>query len=777
MPKPKHQKSKNQKNDVKARSKPNPPAQKQQHWLYIHSKSITLSPCIRVSLPLAQKLGKDHFGQWCIAITLDRVYYGKTRACSNGLNASEFQSESLTNSPQFTTISTNISRAPTSHEISMWEQKQDLVDSLYPVALMKTLSVSKLSRALRLVIEIVHLKQISFCKQDTPVSITPNVVLRILVDTVVSAGCTIDDTIFNGNYKVKIHLTETLDGDIDTDVIVHKNTNVDIYTPSKLDANQDKMAAENKPIQPQSKISTGSDHVYKSLLQLVTYPLRYAKTLSKLNIDVPKAVLLSGPPGVGKTSVVSSVAEACQAKLFVINASDVFGGGIGESEERLRQRFDEARKATVQFPNDPVILFIDEIDVLAPRREGNSSGSTTMVAQFLTLMDGMMGRGRVFIVAATNRSSALDPALRRPGRFDREIVMNFPSESQRLEILRELTKKLKLSPTVDLFRLSVTTIGYVGADLAALCREAALLSALSSSIVTTQDHFDIALKKLPGASVLRGTRPVIESTRWDAIGGLESVKLVLRQAIEWPILYKDTFKRLGLRACRGILMYGPPGCSKTTLVRTVASTSNASFFTLNTASLYSAYLGDSERIVRSLFQRARSASPAVVFIDEVDTIIGKRSMGTEGTGDAVQERILSSLLNEMDGIESAAGVLVLAATNRPDLIDEALLRPGRFDRVVYVPPPSDTLARQRILEIYTTGMLLCPKLNLEDIASQCEMYTGADLKSLCREAALCAIRSSQSELCLDHFLKAMKNVLPTLSVEMMHQYQEFSKRF
>nr|KAJ3410984.1 hypothetical protein HK105_002756 [Polyrhizophydium stewartii] len=427
-------------------------------------------------------------------------------------------------------------------------------------------------------------------------------------------------------------------------------------------------------------------------------------------------------------------------------------------------------------------------------------------------MDGMAPRSRVVVLAATNRPNAIDPAVRRPGRFDREITMDVPSEGARLAMLKALAfgrgggrgdngadnqddkddshdsgssdQQSVLAADVDLTRVARATNGFVAADLAALWRETATAAAIDvgTTGAIEQRHFEAALARVGGPALTRGyARPLdAAGTAWNDIGGLEPVKLALRQAVEWPLVHRATFARLGLRPCRGVLLYGPPGCSKTSLVRAVAATANAAFFSISGAAVYSAYVGESERIVRSLFQRARAASPSVVFIDEIDTIVGKRALGGGGGGgggDTVQERILSALLNEMDGIESARDVLVLAATNRPDMIDAALMRPGRFDRVIYVPPP-DAAARLAILEIRTRGMPLEQGgVDLAAIAARCDMFTGADLGAVCREAATAALRAGDRAVRQAHFEAALEHIVPTLSAEMLAQYQAFAERF
>ncbi|KAG9301685.1 hypothetical protein G9A89_016756 [Geosiphon pyriformis] len=505
----------------------------------------------------------------------------------------------------------------------------------------------------------------------------------------------------------------------------------------------------------------GLEKAYESLLEIVSYPLLYPHLLKRLNIECPKGVLLYGPPGVGKTYLVATISKAFNAKMVKVHGSEIYGPYVGESEAKLREKFKFAEQLTLQ-EDCPVILFIDEVDALTPHRKEAQIHESRVVAQLLTLMDGMESRGRLVIIAATNRPNAIDPALRRPGRFDREISIDVPTEEDRQKILRTQTRKMPLNEDVNLEILAKMTNGYE--------RE--------------RKDFENAMGTVR-PSLQRGFYLEIEKTTWEDIGGLEDVKKKLKQAVEWPIKYRQTFERLGLLPPRGILLYGPPGCSKTTLVKVIASTSGATFLSLNGAQLYSSLLGDSEKHIRVTFQRARSATPSIVFFDEIDAIVGKRLMGetyrdgtSGGGGDSVQERVLSMLLNEMDGVESATSVLVVGATNRPDMLDAALLRPGRFDKLVYVPPP-DLPSRRQILAIHTLRMPLLPDVDLDEIAQQTNMYTGADLKNVCREAAMTALRESRDadQVTMNHFLEALKIVRPSLTEEMLGQYKDIHKKY
>ncbi|CEP16301.1 hypothetical protein [Parasitella parasitica] len=503
---------------------------------------------------------------------------------------------------------------------------------------------------------------------------------------------------------------------------------------------------------------------YRGLYEVVCFPFLYKDWIKQLGIECPKGVLLYGPPGVGKTFLVSSIAKKCNAKMFTIQGSEVFGPFLGESEERLRAKFTDAKNYAIN-ENVPVVLFIDEIDALTPKRDSARSHENRMVAQLLTLMDGIESRGRLVIVGATNRPNSIDPALRRPGRFDREIHMEPLSAIDRYSLIETQTAKMPLGSSVDMEALASMTNGYVAADINSMCREAAMSAVRRASKKGDPPHSRLQVSMLDfknafaaiGPSMTRGFQVQVDQMKWDDVGGLEDVKKRLKQAVEWPLRYKNSFQRLGLKPPRGILLYGPPGCSKTTLVKVIASSANVSFLSINGAQLYSPFVGDSEKVVRTTFQKARASAPAIIFLDETEAIVGKRNMGNGGSsGDSVQERVLSSLLNEMDGVESADSVLVVGATNRPDMLDAALMRPGRFDQALYVPPP-DEKARLEILKIHTKHIPLDVDVDLPNIAKRTNYYTGADLQNVCREAAMVALRK----------LNTAANVLPALHAIMI----------
>lgn len=498
----------------------------------------------------------------------------------------------------------------------------------------------------------------------------------------------------------------------------------------------------------------GLHRVIRRIREMIELPLRYPEVFERLGIDPPKGVLLHGPPGCGKTLIARAVAHETSAYFLHINGPEVIDKWYGASEAHLRNFFDDARK------HAPAILFIDEIDALAPKREemsGDRQVERRVVAQLLALMDGLESRGNVMVIAATNIPNTLDPALRRPGRFDREITIGVPDRDGRREILEIHTRGMPLANDVNLDRLAAITHGFVGADLEALCREAAMgalrrilpdidfaqaripYERLIALEVTSAD-FSSALAEVE-PSAIREVFTEVPEVKWEDVGGLEEVKRLLIEAVEWPLRHNLLFKQAGVRSPKGILLHGPPGTGKTLLAKAVARQSETNFIAVKGPQLLSMWVGESERGVREVFRKARQAAPCIVFFDEIEALAPLRSSG----GDTqVTERIVSQLLTEMDGIEELKGVVVLAATNRLDRVDPALLRPGRFDFLVDLPLP-DSQARLQILHIHARGMPLAEDVSLEALAAETEGQAGADLEGLCHRAALLAIREYLEE--------------------------------
>ncbi|KAJ3319614.1 hypothetical protein HDV06_006176 [Boothiomyces sp. JEL0866] len=527
------------------------------------------------------------------------------------------------------------------------------------------------------------------------------------------------------------------------------------------------------PLEPKQSDAPELPKTNSELSDIILYSVRYHNAVQKLGIDLPKGILLYGSPGVGKTSAVVRVAKDFAIEMVIINGVDILKGGKGDGEKELRLAFAKAQEFSIQN-NKPSIIFIDEIDSIAPSRE-QSPESSSMVAQLLTLMDGIESRGKLIVIGATNRPNSLDSALRRPGRFDRELEIKVPNKKDRFEALQQLTDNFEIHDDVDFELIAENTNGFVMADLVSLIREVAMIASLNNRTILNFRDFLDGLKK-NGPSILRSSQIELEKLDWSDVGGVAHIKKVLQQAVEWPLLYKEKYSALGLKPPRGILLYGPPGNAKTTLVKILACRLGSTFLTVSGASMYSSLLGESEAQIRQLFRNARSAAPSIIFLDEIDALVGKRGFASGKSGDSVQERILSTLLNEMDGIELAKDVLVVGATNRPDLVDAALLRPGRFDKVILVPAPNQQ-ARKEILQVYTRKMPVS-NLDYDLIASETACFTGADLKSLCRETALNQLRSNNEEkLTTRDFLMTIKSISPSLSLEMIQQYDEFQKQF
>ncbi len=520
--------------------------------------------------------------------------------------------------------------------------------------------------------------------------------------------------------------------------------------------------------------------------EMVELPLKHPELFRRVGIDPPKGVLLYGPPGCGKTLIAKAVANESGAHFISIQGPEIMSKFYGESEKRLREIFEEAQR------NAPSIIFIDEIDSIAPKREEvTGEVERRVVAQLLSLMDGLQGRGEVIVIGATNRPDALDPALRRPGRFDREIEIGVPTVEGRKEILQIHTRNMPLAKDVDLDELARITHGFVGADLAALCREAAMAALrrylpeidLDQEMIPTEvlEKIEVQMRdfrealKVVQPSALREVRLEVPDVRWDDIGGLEEVKRELIEVVEWPLKYPESFSRLGLTPPRGVLLYGPPGCGKTLLAKAVATESEANFIAVKGPEIMSKWVGESEKAIREIFRKARQAAPCIIFMDEIDAIVPIRGMGY---GDSrVTERVISQLLTEMDGMQMLKDVVVIGATNRPDILDPAVMRPGRLERLVYVPPP-DYGGRLEILKVHTRRMPLAEDVDLADIARRTEGYSGADLEAVVREAGLQALREdiNAEKVYGRHFERALEKIKPSLTKELVRFYENIAKK-
>jgi transitional endoplasmic reticulum ATPase len=528
----------------------------------------------------------------------------------------------------------------------------------------------------------------------------------------------------------------------------------------------------------------GIKNVVEKVREMIELPLRHPEIFERLGIDPPKGVLLYGPPGTGKTLLAKAVANESGANFFSISGPEIFSKFYGQTEENLRKIFEDAEK------NAPSIIFIDEIDAIAPKREEvTGEVERRTVSQLLTLMDGLKSRGKVIVIAATNRANALDPALRRAGRFDREIEIPVPDREGRLEIFKIHTRNMPLKD-VDLNWLADITYGYVGADIMALCKEAAM-SALRrvlpeikwkteeelpkeviEKLVVKKEDFENALKVVE-PSAMREVLVEIPKVKWEDVGDLEEAKQQLKEMVEWPLKNPESFEKMGITPPKGILLYGPPGTGKTLLAKAVANESGANFISVKGPEVFSMWFGESERRLRELFRRARQVAPAIIFLDEIDALAPKRGYYR---GSAATETIVSQLLTELSGIEETKNVVVIAATNRPDMIDSALLRPGRIDRFVLIPPPN-AKARVEILKIHTRNMPL-KGVDLKEIAEKTEGFSGADLEALCREAAMNALREDIKAKAVEkkHFEEALKKITPSLTKDVQAYYEKFVER-
>ena len=519
--------------------------------------------------------------------------------------------------------------------------------------------------------------------------------------------------------------------------------------------------------------------------EMIELPLKHPELFRRLGIDPPKGVLLHGPPGTGKTMIAKAVATEVNAHFKSINGPEIISKYYGESEKQLREIFDEAAE------NSPAIIFVDESESICPKREDVSGEvERRVVAQMLTLMDGMQGRDNVVVIGATNRRDALDPALRRPGRFDREIEIGVPDRDGRQEIMDVHTRQMPISEDFEINWVLDNTYGFVGADLAALVREAAMRALrrylpeieleeetippeVLEKMEVRMDDFKEAIKDVE-PSALREIYVEIPEVTWEEVGGLHEVKDRLKESVEWPLTQPELFEHFGIKPPRGIVLFGAPGTGKTLLAKAIANEAQANFISIKGPELISKWVGESERAIREIFKKAKQSSPAIIFLDEFESIASMRSSNSDGSGSDVSNRVVNQLLASMDGVESLDGVIIVAATNRPEMIDPALLRSGRFERVLHVPPP-DLGARESIFSIHSEGMPLS-KFSAKDIIGGLDGFTGADIEAVCREAALICMRAKKKKVTKSHFEEAIKRVRPTVTPEMLDYYQKMETR-
>jgi transitional endoplasmic reticulum ATPase len=536
----------------------------------------------------------------------------------------------------------------------------------------------------------------------------------------------------------------------------------------------------------------GLSEEIKKVREMIELPLKHPEIFEKLGIEAPKGVLLHGPPGTGKTLLAKAVASETNSHFILINGPEVISKFYGESEANLRKKFEEAEK------NAPAIIFFDEIDAIATKREeAKGDVEKRVVAQLLGLMDGLKSRGKVIVIAATNMPNLLDPALRRPGRFDREIEIGVPGKEGRHEILKIHTRNMPLSKDVKLKDIAKITHGFVGADLNALAKESAMIvlrrvlpdlkkagveegqsipTEILEKLMVTQKDFLEALK-IVRPSAMREVLVETPDVTWNDVGGLEEVKEKLKEAVEWPLNKPEAFKRMGIRPPRGILLYGPPGTGKTLLAKAVAKESESNFILVNGPSLLSKWVGESEKAVRHIFRKARQTSPTILFFDEIDALVPRRGR-SNGDGSQATEKIVNQMLTEMDGLESLNDVLIIGATNRPDIVDPALLRQGRFDRIIFT-PVSDEEGRKKIFEIYLKKMPVNKDVDSAKLADKTKGYVGSDIEGVCREAAMIALREDikSKEVKMDHFMKALEVVRASVDKEIIDTYKQLENYF
>ncbi len=560
--------------------------------------------------------------------------------------------------------------------------------------------------------------------------------------------------------------------------VVGQNTEVELHE-SPVDVS--KLEGVTNLVDVSYEDIGGLKEEVKKVREMIEIPLKRPELFEKLGIAPPKGVLMHGPPGTGKTLLAKAVASESDAHFILINGPEIMSKYVGGSEENLREYFEEAEA------NSPSIIFIDELDAIAPKREEtNGETERRTVAQLLTLMDGLKSRGQVVVIGATNRPDSLDPALRRPGRFDREIEIGVPDADERREVLEIHTRNMPIEEDVDLNKLANTTHGFVGADLESLCKEAAMRvvrrilpeiktddeeipEEVLKKIIVTKDDFKSALKEIQ-PSALREVLVQVPNVKWDDVGGLDDAKQELKEAVEWPLKYPENFQKLGINPPKGVLLYGIPGTGKTLLAKAVAHESEANFISIKGPELLSKWVGESEKGVREVFRKAKQTAPTVIFFDEIDSIASTRS-GNDGDS-GVTKRVVNQLLTEMDGLEELEDVAIIAATNRPDIIDPGLMRPGRFDRHIKVDTPSEE-ARLAIFEVHTKGMPLASDVDLKKLAKSTDGYVGADIEAVCREAAMLTLRNDMesSEIPNKYFKEAIEKVKPANNAdEQLVQY-------
>ncbi len=559
--------------------------------------------------------------------------------------------------------------------------------------------------------------------------------------------------------------------------IVHIDENTEVELRAEYEEPRDARAVVNYDD------VGGMEETIQQMREMVELPLRYPELFTRLGVDPPKGVLLHGPPGTGKTRLAQAVANESDAEFFTINGPEIMGSGYGESEKALREVFEQAAKTA------PAIIFIDEIDSIAPKRDRvPGEAEKRLVAQLLTLMDGLEARSNLVVIAATNRPDAIDEALRRPGRFDREIVIGVPDEKGRREIIAIHTRGMPLGDKVNLLELARITHGFVGADIAALAREAAIDAVrrimprldldertippeVLEDLCVTREDFLSALKRIQ-PSAMREVMVQMPNVSWSDIGGVGDAIEKLKEGIELPLKNPDAFMRLGIRPAKGFLLYGPPGTGKTLLAKAVAKEAEANFISMKSSDLLSKWYGESEQQIAKMFQRARAVAPCVIFIDEIDSLVPARGSG-QGEPQ-VTGRVVNTILAEMDGLEELQSVVVIGATNRPTLVDPALLRPGRFDELVYVGTP-DKKGRRHILDIHTAGMPMGADVDLDAVAAKTERFTGADLEDVVRRAGLNALHrvgSEVSEVSKIDFDEALKDSRATVTSKMEAEYKK-----